>query len=139
MRAHPSAQFVTTPAGCIPLSAAHSALQQAGSKAVFSTGDCTATSLGAMNAGYLPYVSTSSEGWNALVDVDQVLRLLSGQPAAASAGPGAFMITKDNEPTSSTQPTGGVIDRWVLKRFDFAAPYSKAWGVDVSSVFADEK
>ena len=139
VRANPSAQFITTPASCIPLSAAHAALQQAGSKAVFGSGGCTPTGLGAVNAGVMPYIATASETWNAFSVVDQLLRILSGQPPTVGTGPGAFLLDAQNTPTTSTSPTFGPIDHWLLQSFDFVAPYSKAWGVDMSSIVADEK
>ena len=36
-------------------------------------------------------------------------------------------------------PSYAKLDQWAVSVFDFVAPYSKAWGVDLSDVIANEK
>ena len=81
------------------------------------------------------------EPWGTLAAIDQVFRLWSGKAAlpATETGPAAYLVTPSNTPDHSTTSVSyGKLDRWALAKFDYLAPYEKAWGVNLHSVIQDE-
>lgn len=139
-RANPGLNYLTEASACADLSAAASAIRQIGTGKL-AAGGCGASAIAAMNAGYIPFATGEVEPWGMLATIDQVLRLWAGQKPlpAASTGPGAYLVTPKTTPDTSTNGNYGKLDRWTLSLFNYVAPYSKAWGVDLSSVIADEK
>lgn len=140
LQSHPGLQYLTFPSACMDIQAAAAAARQNGTVKTAAQG-CGAQAVAAMNAGYLPFSTGVAEAWETLQALDQALRLGSGQPALAEnlTGPAAYILTPATTPTKSTSATYGDVDRWTVKKFNFIAPYSKAYGVDLSSVIADEK
>ena len=140
MRANPKTDYLTLASACADLQAASAALRvlQSGTLAA---GGCGASAVAAMNAGNLAFATGSVEPWTALAAIDQTLRLLSAEDPLpeTQVGPAAYLVTPESTPDDSTNGTYGALDRWAVGLFDFVTPYSKAWGVDLSSVIADEK
>ena len=94
-----------------------------------------------MNAGQIPFATGEVEPWGSLAAIDQVFRLWAGKPAlpATETGPAAYLVTPGNTPDkSATSVSYGKLDRWALAKFDYLAPYEKAWGVNLHSVIQNE-
>ena len=94
-----------------------------------------------MNAGQIPFATGEVEPWGTLAAIDQVFRLWAGKPAlpATETGPAAYLVTPSNTPDkSATSVSYGKLDRWALAKFDYLAPYEKAWGVNLHSVIQNE-
>jgi len=140
LRSHPKTDYLTLASACADLHSASAALRQL-QKGTLAAGGCGASAVAAMNAGNLAFATGSVEPWTAVADIDQALRLISGQPALpeTQVGPAAYLVTPQSTPDHSTTGNYGALDRWAVGLFDFVAPYSKAWGVDLSSVIAEEK
>lgn len=140
LRKDPDLDYIQLASACADLGAANAAVRGAGD-AVVSAPGCGATAIAAMNAGNLPFVAGTVESWAVLQGIDQILRLLAGEDPIPEekTGPGAFLLTPENTPDKSTNATPGPLDRWAVEKFDFVAPYSEAWGVDLSPVIADAK
>ncbi|MFD7446637.1 hypothetical protein [Streptomyces sp. NPDC059909] len=140
MRSHSDVSYLALASACANLQSAAGALRQLQHGTLAAAG-CGASSMAAMNAGYLPFATGSVEPWEALASIDQALRLLSGRPPLTDkdAGPAVYLVTPKTTPDTSTSGAYGKLDRWTVSLFDYVAPYSKAWGVDLSSVIADEK
>jgi ABC-type sugar transport system substrate-binding protein len=140
VRAHPDLTYLTFASACMQLQAAAVAARQAGDVKV-TAGGCGAAAISSMNAGQIPFATGSVEPWSALASIDQTMRLWDKQPPLPDekTGPAAYAVTPDSTPDKSTKATPGPLDRWTVSRFDYVAPYSKAWGVDLSSVIASEK
>jgi ABC-type sugar transport system substrate-binding protein len=140
MRSNPNTNYLTLASACADLQAASSALQQL-QQGHLAAGGCGASAIAAMNARNLAFATGSVEPWSALADIDQTLRLMSGkQPLPESeVGPAAYLLTPQNTPYHSSTIDYGALDRWAVGLFNFVAPYSKAWGVDLSSVISNEK
>lgn len=140
LRSTPKTDYLTLASACADLQSAAAALRQL-QKGKLAAGGCGASAVAAMNAGNLAFATGSVEPWSALADIDQALRLMSGQPALpeTQVGPAAYLVTPQSTPDHTTTGNYGALDRWALGLFDFVGPYSKAWGVDLSSVIAEEK
>jgi ABC-type sugar transport system substrate-binding protein len=140
VRGNPGIKYLVMPSACADMQAAAAAARQTGTVQT-AAGGCGASAIAAMNAKNLPFATGSIEPWTALASIDQVLRLWDGKPALpeTKTGPAAYLVTPQSTPDTSTKATYGKLDRWALQKFDFVAPYSKAWGVDLSDVIANEK
>ena len=140
MRSHPQTAYLTLASACADLQSGSAALRQL-QQGMLAAGGCGASAVAAMNAGNLAFATGSVEPWTALADIDQALRLMSGKPALpeTQVGPAAYLVTPQSTPDHTTTGNYGALDRWAVGLFDFVAPYSKAWGTDLSSVIADEK
>jgi ABC-type sugar transport system substrate-binding protein len=140
LRSNPKTDYLTLASACADLHSASAALRQL-QKGTLSAGGCGASAVAAMNAGNLAFATGSVEPWTALADIDQALRLMSGQPALpeTQVGPAAYLVTPQSTPDHTTTGNYGALDRWAVGLFDFVGPYSKAWGIDLSSVTAEEK
>jgi ABC-type sugar transport system substrate-binding protein len=140
LRSHPKTDFLTLASACADLQSASAALRQL-QKGKLAAGGCGASAVAAMNAGNLAFSASSVEPWSALAAIDQTLRLMSGQPALpeTQVGPAAYLVTPQSTPDHTTSGNYGALDRWAVGLFDFVAPYSQAWGVDLSPVIAAEK
>jgi ribose transport system substrate-binding protein len=140
IRANPGLKYLAMASACADNQSAAAAARQSGTVTVAAPG-CGASAIAAMNGKTLPFATGSVEPWSALASIDQVLRLWDGKPALpeTKTGPAAYLVTPQSTPDASTKATYGKLDRWSLQKFDFVAPYSKAWGVDLSDVIANEK
>jgi ABC-type sugar transport system substrate-binding protein len=140
IRAHAGLKYLALASACADLQSAAAAARQTGTVQV-TAGGCGASAIAAMNSKTLPFATSSIEPWSALASIDQVLRLWGGKPPLpeTKTGPAAYLVTPQSTPDTSTKATYGKLDRWALQKFDFVAPYSKAWGVDLSDVIANEK
>ena len=140
MRSHPETAYLTLASACADLQSGSAALRQL-QQGMLAAGGCGASAVAAMNAGNLAFATGSVEPWTALAGIDQALRLISGQPALpeTQVGPAAYLVTPQSTPDHTTTGNYGALDRWAVGLFDFVAPYSKAWGTDLSSVIAEEK
>jgi hypothetical protein len=140
MRSDPSTQYLTLASACADLQSAAAALRQL-QNGKLAAGGCGASAMSAMNANNLAFASGSVEPWSALADIDQALRLMAGQKPLPEneVGPAAYLVTPNTTPDHSTNGNYGALDRWAVSKFDFVAPYSAAWGVDLNSVITDEK
>ncbi|GAA4537136.1 hypothetical protein GCM10023175_05170 [Pseudonocardia xishanensis] len=140
MRANPDTTYLTLASACADLQSAAAALRQQ-QRGTLVAGGCGSSAIAAMNAGNLPFATGSVEPWTALASIDQALRLISGQPALpeSETGPAAYLVTPQNTPDRGTTGDYGALDRWTVSLFDYVAPYSAAWGADLSGVVASEK
>jgi ABC-type sugar transport system substrate-binding protein len=141
VNAHPGLSFVMLASACADLPAGAQALQSGGSSTKLAAPGCGASAVAAMNAGQIPFATGEVEPWGTLAAIDQVFRLWAGKPAlpATQTGPAAYLVTPSNTPDkSATSVSYGKLDRWALAKFDYLAPYEKAWDVNLNSVIQSE-
>jgi hypothetical protein len=125
MRKNPDTDYLTLASACADLQSAAAALRHTDAKL----------------AGNLAFATGTVEPWGALAVIDQVLRLLAGEEPlpVTELGPAAYLFTPESTPDEGTDGAYAKIDQWSVAAFDFVKPYSEAWGVDLSSVIAEEE
>lgn len=139
VRKYPDLDYFAVPSADVQVKAAVQAFRSAGSDAeVVGPALNGPTAMAGLNSGDLPFIAGAPPEWVALQGVDAVIRGLAGEPAVPENDSkiGVYMMTKENAP-DNPKNLDGPVDRWAVEQFDFVAPYSKAWNVDLSSVAAD--
>ncbi len=131
--ASPDLSAVVYPTDGVPLQPAVQALSRAQDVKLTSS-DFTPPSLKLIRGGDVTYLTSAPQTWLALASVDAVLKGLAKQPIpkADEWGVGVSLVTEQNAPSGAID--FATIDRWDRERFDFAAPYEKAWNIDVDEL-----
>jgi ABC-type sugar transport system substrate-binding protein len=140
-RAHPGLDYIELASACADLNAAAAAARSAGGDVKIAGGGCGASAIAAMNAGNIPFATGAVEPMAVLQGIDQILRVINGDPPIPEdeTGPAVYLVTPENTPDKSTDGNYGALDRWTLELFDYVTPYSEAWGVDLGKVLATEQ
>jgi ABC-type sugar transport system substrate-binding protein len=141
IRKHPKLDYFANPSTDVQVQAASQSFRSAASKAKVVASNLNGpTAMAGLTSGDLPFIAGVPQEWSALQAVDAVLRGLAGKPAlpAEESKIGVYLMTKENAP-DNPKNLDGPVDRWAVEQFDFVAPYSKAWNVDLSSIAAQAK
>jgi ABC-type sugar transport system substrate-binding protein len=130
---HPGLNAITW-AGDSPMSSVKQAIDTSNNPKVLTYVESfNAATMQFLKAGDMPAMIGQPVLWSAAQAVNAIAaHTLGNAPVPADQIKiGAMMMTPGEIPSGAA--TEYAVDKWALSHFDFLAPYSKAWGVDLES------
>lgn len=133
IQANPQVKAIAMP-GDTPLVVAKQAISRSNNPDVNVYANAFNASIGsALQDGATPIMLGFPAAWSAIVSVDLALRHQLGQPPLPEAEVtiGSMIMLADQAPEG--QLDEAIVDNWSLSHFDYLAPYSEAYGVDLNA------